>query len=314
MRAGWLLGLLLGLPGCCFGGGETAPPVPPSAVASAPTSSSPALTARAAPPTPAAPAPVAPPIRGVSNSGFIECLPPHDCQLGYESTFGYVNVYRLEAGAQVSAGGGRPFVAPTRGTMRDRGRVMPAWQSSLDPFPLNDYLDLPGSPAPPTAPRRSPYLPILVTYADGTTAEGYFRPTTLDESIVEATFRQVVDGPVPWPREGTGSSTVVLIPGRKPRVIGPATQWGDLGRVALAPTRRQRTRSCGSYGGGGVRTRVEVRAADETWRVFDRRTGERLAERLFSAEMPACPDATSSIVHEASPDRDAIVAWVESLP
>lgn len=183
-------------------------------------------------------------------------------------------------------------------------------------FELNDFADLPDRPAPPVPPNRPSYLAVEVTYADGTTAEGSFEVSAaLLPAIGGRVYQQIVDGPIPWPREGTGRSLVVLVPGRKPRVIGEATQWGDVGRVALIADRRTRTRSCGTYGNASARTRVQVRASDETWRVFDRRTGARLAERVFSAEMPACPDATSSnVAAEASPSREEIFAWLEGLP
>ena len=157
-------------------------------------------------------------------------------------------------------------------------------------------------------------LPVVLTLPGTAPITGTMKLSALSvKDALRAIFERARSGPVPVPVEGQGRAIAVLS-GVTIEMVGPLRTLGDVSRVAFYET-RTRTGSCGSYGGGGTVRRLEKRMYDRHYRVFDRRTGQQVVQRTFTAPTPRCPDRISAGSSGVSgfADLGQIRQWLESL-
>jgi hypothetical protein len=164
------------------------------------------------------------------------------------------------------------------------------------------------------------YEPIRIAadFPDGTHVEQQFRVTNFDlRGVLARQLERVRSGPVLFPGEaagGSGRRNMVVVP--EGRLIGTAQRATDLDLIAIE-TNQVRTRGCGRYvnRGTGEARGYSVSKVDETYTVYERRTGRRVAQRRFNGTMPACPTGIGSAAPDEArgrPEVEVVNAWLLS--
>ena len=162
-------------------------------------------------------------------------------------------------------------------------------------------------------------LLVSLTFPSGDVASGQLNLSAMQQKSAVATlFNEVVNGPVALTNEGTGHAILVYPPELTSRMIHleEIQSLGDVHYVALVEQVNVGERGCGSYqNSAGEWGSAIVQVYDHIVKLYDRRSGELMAENTFNAPSSGgCPTSFNSAVGRGGgavkPSASEEYAWM----